>query len=61
MFYVKTGKFTVEEGQLYSRLQSLRENGEYNCTIEITQDEAVSKIEPTRQLIEKIKQYLTES
>ena len=58
MFYVKPGIFTDEEGQLYSRLQSLRENGEYNCTIEITEDEAVGKIEPTRELINKIKQYI---
>ena len=60
LYYVKPGIFTYEEGQLYSRLQSLRENGEYNCTIEISRDDAVEKIEPTRQLIEKIKQYISD-
>ena len=60
MFYVKEGIFTNEEGQLYSRLQTLRENGEYNCTIEIIQKEAIEKIEPTRHLIEKIKKYIEE-
>ena len=32
MFFVKEGFFAKDEGQLYSRLQTLRENGEYNNT-----------------------------
>jgi uncharacterized protein (UPF0332 family) len=60
MFYVKEGIFTDDEGQLYSRLQTLRENGEYNCTIEISKKEAVEKIEPTRTLIEKIKKHISD-
>lgn len=58
LFYVKTGVFTKEEGRLYSQLQSLREDGEYNCFIDIERTEVEEKIEPTRQLITKIKEYI---
>ena len=58
LYYVKTGIFTPAEGRLYSQLQSLREDGDYNCSIDIQQKEAEDKIEPTLKLIEKIKQYI---
>ena len=58
LYYVKTGVFTAEEGRLYSQLQGLREDSDYNCSIDIQQEEAVGKIKPTRLLIEKIKQYI---
>ncbi|MBR1395363.1 MAG: HEPN domain-containing protein [Prevotella sp.] len=58
LYYVKTGVFSTEEGRLYSQLQGLREDGDYNCSIDIQQDEVCEKIEPTRQLIDKIKQYI---
>ena len=60
MYYVKTGIFTVEEGAFYSQMQSMREESDYNCTYNVTEDEIVAKIEPTRQLIEKIKRYIAE-
>lgn len=58
LYYVKTGVFSTEEGRLYSQLQGLREDGDYNCSIDIQQDEVCEKIAPTRQLIDKIKQYI---
>ncbi|MBP3213272.1 MAG: HEPN domain-containing protein [Bacteroidaceae bacterium] len=61
LYYVKEGIFTKEEGRLYSRLQRLREDGDYNCSIEVEQDEVEEKIEPTRQLIDKIKRYIAEN
>lgn len=60
LYYVKEGVFTKEEGRLYSRLQRLREDGDYNCSIDVEQDEVEEKIEPTRQLIEKIKRYIAD-
>ncbi len=60
LYYVKEGAFTKEEGRLYSRLQRLREDGDYNCSIDVEQDEVEEKIEPTRQLIEKIKRYIAD-
>lgn len=58
LYYVKQNIFTKEEGRLYSRLQSLREDGDYNCSFDVGQEEVEEKIEPTRQLIDKIKQYI---
>ena len=59
LHYVKTGIFTKEEGRLYSRLQRLREDGDYNCAIDVEQEEVDEKMEPTLQLISKIKEYIS--
>lgn len=58
LFYIKTGLFSKEEGRLYSQLQSLREDGDHNCAIEVMEEEVVSKIELARRLLEKIKLYI---
>ena len=58
LFYVKTGLFTKEEGRLYSRLQRLREDGDYNCYMDVEKDEVEEYLQPTLQLIEKIKNYI---
>lgn len=60
LYYIKTGIFSKDEGRLYSNLQKLREDGDYNCYIDVDQKDVEPFIEPTRQLIEKIKQYVTE-
>ena len=60
LYYVKTDIFSKDEGRLYSRLQQLREDGDYNCSIDVEKEEVEEKIEPTRQLIEKIKRYIAE-
>jgi len=58
LFYVKTGDFSTAEGKLYSQLQKLREDGDYNCSIDIDQSDVENKISPTRQLIAHIRQYI---
>jgi len=60
LFYVKEGIFTIAEGKLYSQLQRLREDGDYNCSIDVDQMDVEDKIELTCQLIDKIKQYIAE-
>ena len=60
LYYVKTGIFTKEDCKLYSRLQQLREEGDYNCAIDIEQEDVENKVEPTRELIERIKQYVSD-
>ncbi|MBQ4474856.1 MAG: HEPN domain-containing protein [Bacteroidales bacterium] len=57
-YYVKTGKFSVEDGRFYSQLQTMRESADYNCSYEVTEEEVISRIEPVRLLIDKIKQYI---
>jgi uncharacterized protein (UPF0332 family) len=58
LFYIKEGIFTKEDGRLYSRLQRLREDGDYNCSIEVEEKEVEEKIEPTKQLISRIRQHI---
>lgn len=58
LFYVKTGIFTAADGKLYSQLQQLREDGDYNCSIDVDQSDISEKIKPARELIERIKQYI---
>lgn len=58
LFYIKEGVFSKVEGKLYSHLQRLREDGDYNCSIEVEEEEVKEKIEPTKQLIAKIKDYI---
>lgn len=58
LYYVKQGFFSREEGRLYSRLQSLREDGDYNCAIDVSESEVEEKLQPTLKLIEKIKGYI---
>lgn len=57
-YYVKTHIFSVEEGRFYSQLQSMRESADYNCSFEVSENDVLTKIEPIRQFIEKIKQYI---
>jgi len=58
LYYVKTGIFTKEDGRLYSQLQSLREDGDYNCSIDVEKEDVEPKVEPTRLLISRIKAYI---
>lgn len=58
LFYVKAGVFSAAEGKLYSQLQQLREDGDYNCSIDVDQSDIEAKIQPARMLIDKIKQYI---
>lgn len=58
--FVQTGIFSVDEGHLFSKLEGMRERGDYNCFIDATEDEIVPLIEPLNALIAKIKSKLFE-
>lgn len=60
LHYVKTNIFTKDEGRLYSILQRLREDGDYNCYIDVEQNDVEPYIVPTHKLLEKIRQYIVE-
>ena len=53
-YYVKTGLFTLDDGRLYSQLQTMREKADYVCTFQTSQEEIVPMLEPARKMIEKI-------
>ena len=57
-FYVKTGLFSREDGRLYSQLQRLREEGDYNCSFDMEKEDVEKKIPSTKSLIEKIKNHI---
>ena len=58
--FVRTGVFTEEEGHLFSKLEGMRERGDYNCFIDTTEEEIVPLIEPLKALIDKIKSKIAE-
>lgn len=60
LFYVKAGLFSVAEGKLFSQLQKLREDGDYNCSVDVDQSDVESKLLPAKQLIAHIRQYIEE-
>ncbi len=59
-YYVRTGIFTVDEGSFYSQMETLREKADYNCFFQVSESDIKTCIEPTRQLIEKVKQYIAD-
>ena len=54
LHYIKTGILPVEFGRLYNQMQTMREESDYNCAYSVEPDELTKRIEPARQLIEKI-------
>lgn len=60
-YFVRTQRFSVEDGRFYSQMQTMRENADYNCSYDVSEEEVLARIEPTRQLIEKIKQYIADN
>lgn len=59
-YFVKTKLFSVDDGRFYSQMQTMRENADYNCSYDVSEEEVLERIEPTRLLIEKIKQYISD-
>lgn len=53
-FYVTKGLLTREEGHFYGRMQGLREKSDYNCMIQITEEEVKALIQPTQNLVDKL-------
>ncbi len=53
-YYIRTGIFPSEAGRLYSDLQTIRNNSDYNCSYDATEQEISPLIEPTRKLINLI-------
>lgn len=54
LHYIKTEKLPAEFGRLYSQLQTMREESDYNCIYDVTPDELTEKIEPAKRLINAI-------
>jgi len=48
----------VTYGRLYSQLQTMREESDYNCVYDVEPKELLSRIEPAKQLIDAIEQLV---
>ena len=57
--YVRTGIFERKDGSLLSNLVIMRDNADYNCFFEANEEKLLPYIEPTRQLISKIGNYIS--
>ncbi|MCM1170381.1 MAG: HEPN domain-containing protein [Bacteroides sp.] len=57
--FIKTGILPKETSELYSILQTMREKSDYNCSFGATQSIIEPLIEPTRELLDKIKILLS--
>lgn len=53
-YYIKTGILPKEFGAIYSQMEAIREEGEYNCTYRVTQEELQQKLSPAKNMIDTI-------
>lgn len=53
--FVLTGKFSREDGLLYSRLQTMRERADYQNTFSLPEDKGQQLILATQELLARIK------
>ena len=58
--YVRPELFSKKDGALLSDLVIMRDNADYNCFFEADEEKLKPYLEPTRLLIEKIKQYINQ-
>lgn len=57
--YVKSGIFSKEDGALFSDLVIMRDNADYNCFFETDEEKLQPYLEPARQLISRIEEYIS--
>lgn len=58
LHYIKSNRMPAEFGRLYSQLQTMREESDYNCIYDVTPEELKEKVEPAKRLIETIETML---
>lgn len=61
LHFVKTGIISKEMGTLYGRLFSIRQTGDYGDTFDLTKEEVLPLVAPTKELIETIDSILSKS
>lgn len=60
LHFVKPGIIDDRLGAFLTRMEQLREKGDYNCLFEVTKEELLTFVEPAKELVEKIKQLIAE-
>lgn len=56
--YIKTGKIPRELGSFLAAMEQLREKGDYNCKIEVSETEVRAMHSPAEALIAAVKNFL---
>lgn len=59
LHYVKTGIFSADEGKIIARLQTLRDEADYNCAFSASREDIEPYIEKVDCLLHKIRSLLT--
>lgn len=59
-YYVKTGLLPKEYGELYSQLETMRNEGDYNCYYEVTPEELLDRIPLAHEMIDTIAEMVNE-
>ncbi len=54
LHFIKTGIIEDRLGGFLTRMEQMREKGDYNCLFTITEDELITIIEPSHELIQVI-------
>ena len=60
LHFVKTRIIEDRYGAFLTRMEQLREKGDYNCLFEVTKEELLTFVEPAKELVDKIKQLIAE-
>ena len=58
LHYIRTGVLPQELGRLYSDLQIMRNNSDYNCSYDVTREEIEPKIEQAERFIARISELV---
>ena len=58
MNFIKTGQLDVNYGRTFSRLFEMRQSGDYDDMFDLTSDDVVPYIEPTKNLIDAVKELI---
>ena len=54
LYFVKTGKFSPEQGKLYNKLYTLRLTGDYNDHYNLEEEDVLPLVSPAEELIAKV-------
>lgn len=58
LHYIKTGIIEDRLGGFLTRMEQMREKGDYNCLFSISEEELMTIIDPAKELIEVIEDLI---
>ena len=58
LHFVSTGKISMEQGKLFRRFLELRQTGDYDDVIKITEADILPLLEPAKQFIETVERLI---